>query len=145
MGFLQALVFSYALTLGMSNGAFDQYQPGAMRMVEVNLPLYIDMQTELALGPAFIDGAVRVDFKPSTFPSFVQNQNTYSVGGGLRFVLSPGLTMEARYRHSCYHPTQPYSLVHYLEGETLAVPRYEGALDVFSITVKGRMGGKGKP
>ena len=140
MDFLSALVLSYALSVGATSGAFIQYEP--LEYTPIGSPLFADMEAELSLGPLFVGGSFRCDFNMRELASYDPFQNTYRVGGGLRLKASPSLTLELGYAHSCYHPFQSYGIVRYLTGESLAIPRSEGASDEVYLSFSGRVGGQ---
>ena len=141
-GLLAALIFCYSITLGANNGAFLDYTTDPITRQAITLPLFVDLQADVQLGPIFLGGGIRNDFTPVAWNDFDPMQNVYTFRAGLRFDLAPGLQIEAGYSHSCYHPQSTYSTAQLLTGETLAVPRYEGALDTGYVTLRGRVGGK---
>ncbi len=142
---LAALVFNYALTLGVNEGAFLMYEPTYCTRQAVDLPLYIDLAAELQLGPVFVGGAIRDDFIPLAWNSYDPLQNTYTFRVGFRFDLGPGLQLEAAFAHSCYHPQDAYSIFELIGGQQIAIPRYEGALNNFYLQFSGSIrGGAGE-
>ena len=52
------------------------------------------------------------------------------------------MELEVGGEHDCYHPEDAYSMVRYLNGQTLAVPRYEGAINSFYLTLRGTVHGR---
>jgi hypothetical protein len=141
LNLLALLVFSYSLTLGANSGAFNNYTTDPYTYQAITLPLFVDLQAELALGPVFVGAGIRDDFTPIAWNEYDPLQNTYTVRAGLRFTLGDGMTLEAGWMHNCYHPEAAYSTVALLTGETIAVPRYEGALDSGYVTLRGRVDG----
>lgn len=140
MSFLQVFIFSYAITVGMNNGALDQYRPLPMQYIAITKPLFVDFAAELQAGPFFVGGSIRDDFEALAWNCYDPTQDTYTIRAGLRAKVSLGLTLEAGYSHSCFHPRECYSIVEYLEGEKIAVPWFEGSLDDFYISIRGQVG-----
>jgi hypothetical protein len=140
MSLLALLAFSYSLTLGANSGAFDNYTVDPSTEQAIMLPLFVDLQAEIQLGPVFIGGGIRDDFNPEAWNVYNPLQNIYTIRGGLRFDLAPGLQLEVGGQHDCYHPEAAYSTAALPTGETLALPRYEGALDTVYLTIRGRVG-----
>ena len=130
---LAALIFSYSLTLGANSGAFLAYQTDYYTRQPITLPLFVDLQAELALGPLFFGGGIRDDLDPVAWNAYNPLQNVYTIRGGLRFNLGQTLQLEIVAAHSCYHPELAYSMIELTAGEQIAIPRYEGSLDVFYI------------
>lgn len=144
MSLLALLVFSYSLTIGGTDGAFDQYTaaPKGVTWLDLGFTPYVDFQAEVALGPVFVGGGIRNDFKAVSWRAYDPVQDTYTFRAGLRFQIASGLELSAGYVHTCYHPRDCYSMIEYLSGQALAVPRFEGSTDQAFITIRGRVGGR---
>jgi len=140
-GLLAALIFNYAFSIGITNGAFLEYTTDPITQQAITFPLFVDFQADVQLGPVFVGGGIRDDFTPLAWNDYDPLQNTYTFRVGLRFDLSPGLQLEAGFQHDCFHPQSSYSTVALLNGETLAIPRYEGSLDTGYLTFRGHVGG----
>ena len=149
---LQILALSYSLAVGYDPNAFWQYDTTPPQLVQNGwakaneaIPLYIDLQAKVTLQPwgahrpsVFVGGGIRNDFYPDGGSVYFQPwQDTYTFRAGFQW--GP---LELQYRHTCYHPVTPYATLAYLDGATIPIPRSEGAIDDFSITFKGTIGGK---
>lgn len=141
MNLLALLVVSYSLTLGADSGAFLAYQVDPLTQQPVHA-LYSDLQADVSLGPVYAGGGVRTDMTPLSLTDWDPLQLTFSARAGLRFTLAPGLEAEIGWQHDCYHPMNTYSTAQLLNGQTLAIPRFEGSVDDFHLTIKSRVGGK---
>jgi len=139
---LALLVFSYSLTMGATDGAFDQYEaaPAGVEWVELGASPFVDFQAELALGPLFVGGGMRNDFKAVRWNFYDPVQDAYTVKAGLRITPRQGLSLEVGFAHTCYHPRDCYSMVDYIGGQKLAIPRFEGSTDQAYISIRGRIG-----
>ncbi len=141
MNLLALLVFTYSLTFGADTGAFVAYTMDSIKIQPIN-PLYTDFSADIALGPVFVGGAIRCDFTPLAWNAYDPLQNTYTVRAGLRFDFGSDLQLEAGWSHDCYHPQAAYITARLLTGETIAVPRFEGSVDDFYVTIRGRISGR---
>jgi hypothetical protein len=137
MGLLHALIFSFAFTMGATDGAFYQYKP--LDYEPLGSPLFSDFSAEVQLGPVFVGGEIRDDFFIKSLTSYDPFQNIYTVDAGLRFTLERGIVLEGGYAHSCYHPEEAYGIAKLLQGQIIALPRFEGATDSFYISIKGKL------
>jgi len=132
-GFLALISLNYNITLGTYSGGFVQYQP--LAYVDIGNPLFVNFGGDVQIGPVFMGGAIRTDFNMVSITNYSPFQNTYTFNAGLRF--GP---VEVGYTHTCYHPSDPYYMQYILSNIAIPIPASEGAVDVFYVMVKGRIG-----
>lgn len=120
------LILSAFLQAGIVHGAPVMYD--SPNFVKADFPpVYVTMTVDAEAAPFFAEASVRTDMSMREWDSWLPNQVTYQLGGGVR--LGP---LTAGWTHTCYHPV---SVFMEYDGYKL-MPSSEGGVDDFYVRVE---------